>query len=215
MRAELKKAIKVFYCYAREDEELREQLEKQLSVLKRHGLIETWNDREISAGQNWNDEINKQLKAANIVLLLISPDFMDSDYCFGVELKQAMQRHRRKEVLVILIILRPIDLEAAPFSKLQFLPRDGRAVTKWDNIDEAFADIAIGIRKSIEKHNTRSSNDGLANGDIADEYVAPEDSQPPRFTRRGFIPTYTLNQEGNASIRRASRSSLHPRKPSE
>src|SRR2546421_520535 len=145
----LTNAIKIFFCYAHEDEALRNELEKQLRILQRQGLIVSWHDREIDAGEEWLSEIDMHLKTAQIILLLVSPDFMDSDYCYGVEMKRALERHEAREACVIPIILRPAHWEDAPFSKLQVLPTDARPVTSWPNSDEAFFDVTKGIRKVV------------------------------------------------------------------
>ena len=83
-----KQEIKLFYCYAREDRDLRDQFEKSLSGLKRHYHLGNWYDREILAGQAWEEIIAEQLNSANIIFLLISPDFMASDYCYGIERRE-------------------------------------------------------------------------------------------------------------------------------
>lgn len=143
--------IEVFYSYAHEDERLRNELEKQLALLKRQGVIAGWSDRAIGAGREWAGEIDKHLKSAGIILLLVSSDFLNSDYIFDVELKKAMERHQAKETVVVPVILRPCDWETAVFGKLLALPKDGKAVTTWANRDEAFTDIARGIRKVAER----------------------------------------------------------------
>ncbi len=94
-------SIEIFFCYAREDENLRKGLEKQLRALKRQGLIDLWHDREIAPGLEWESEIDKHLNTAQVILLLISPDFMDSDYCYGIEMKKAIERHDNKRAIVI------------------------------------------------------------------------------------------------------------------
>ena len=146
----------IFFCYAREDEKLRIELEKQLNILKRQGFIEFWSDREISAGTEWEREIDVHLNTAHIILLLVSPDFMVSDYCYSKEMRRAMQRHEVGEARVIPIILRPVYWRGAPFGKLQALPTDGKPVVgaRWHNLDEAFYDVAEGIRKAVENLNT-------------------------------------------------------------
>jgi NTP pyrophosphatase (non-canonical NTP hydrolase) len=138
--------IEVFYAYAHEDELLRDKLEKHLSILKRQGVITGWHDRKISPGREWEGEIDTHLKTARIILLLISPDFLASDYCWGVEVKRAMAQHEAGEARVIPIILRPVDWKGAPCGKLQALPTDAKPVTSWANCDEAFENIAKGIR---------------------------------------------------------------------
>jgi tetratricopeptide (TPR) repeat protein len=145
--------IEIFYSYAHKDEILREELEKQLSLLELQGMITGWHDRRIGAGQEWADEINTHLNTANVILLLISPDFMASKYCYGIEVKRAIERHEQGDELVIPIILRPVNWKGAPFGKLQALPTDAIAVTssKWQDLDEAFFNVAEGIRVAIEK----------------------------------------------------------------
>jgi hypothetical protein len=147
--AQEKMAIEVFYSYAHEDEELREELDKHLTMLKRQGVITGWHDREISVGTEWAGKIDEHLNSARVILLLISADFLASDYCYDVELKRAMERHKVGEARVIPVILRSVDWQGAPFGKLQALPKDAKPVTSWDNRDEAFTDIAQGIRNIV------------------------------------------------------------------
>lgn len=144
-------SITVFFSYAHEDESLRDKLANHLSILKRLGKIEAWHDRQILPSTEWDRQINTHLETANIILLLISDDFLASDYCWDVEVNRAMVRHEAKEACVIPIILRPCDWQGAPFGKLQGLPKDMRPVTTWDNIDSAFTDIAKGIRRLAEE----------------------------------------------------------------
>ncbi len=144
-------AIEVFYSYSHRDEELRDQLENHLVTLKRDGVIQGWHDRRISAGQEWDGEIDAHLKSADIVLLLTSSDFLASDYCYDVEVASAIKRHEAREARVIPVILRPCDWTTTPFGKLRALPKDATPVTKWDNQDEAFLDIAKGIRRVAEE----------------------------------------------------------------
>src|SRR5712692_8708249 len=128
--------VEVFYAYAHEDEALRDTLEKHLSVLHRQGLISHWSDRHILPGTNWAQAIDEQVEQASIILLLISPDFLASDYCYDVEMRRALERHDRGEACVIPIILRPCDWRTSPFARLQCLPHNGKAVTTWQNPDE-------------------------------------------------------------------------------
>lgn len=119
-------AIEIFLSYAYKDENLREELEKQLSLLKWQGFITAWHDSMIVGGQEWADEINAHLNTAQIILLLVSPDFMVSNYCYGVEMKRAMEHHEDGEACVIPVILRHVYWQEAPFSKLQALPKNGK-----------------------------------------------------------------------------------------
>jgi len=142
-------AIKIFFSYAHEDELLRNELAKQLSLLKRTGQIEDWHDRRIIAGADWSSAINEHLDTADIILVLVSPDFFHSDYCYSIELRRALERHEAGEARVIPVILRAVVWEDAPFSNLQALPTDARPVTSWPNRDEAFKDIVQGISAAV------------------------------------------------------------------
>ncbi len=122
--------IEIFFSYSHKDETLREKLEKQLSLLKWQGLITGWHDRKIVAGQEWAGEVDTHLNTAQIILLLVSPDSMASDYCYGIEMKRAMERHEAGEARVIPIILRPTDWKSASFGQLKALPKDGKEVVQ-------------------------------------------------------------------------------------
>src|SRR5713101_6405857 len=99
-------SVKIFFCYAHKDEALLNQLKVHLIPLQRQGLIDIWHDRDISAGTEWEQEISQHLNAAQIILLLVSPDFMASAYCYGIEMQRALERHELGEARVIPIILR-------------------------------------------------------------------------------------------------------------
>ena len=152
-----KRTIEVFYSYAHKDEKLRNKLETQLSLLKQQGHITNWHDRKISAGQEWANEIDERLNTADIILLLISPDFLASEYCYGIEMEHALERHERGEARVIPVILRKVYWQGASFGKLQALPTDARPVmsSSWHNQDEAFFNVAEGIRKVVEEIKNR------------------------------------------------------------
>ena len=144
-------AIELFYSYAHEDEALRNQLNTHLALLQQQGLIRPWHDRKISASSSWGQEIDAHLQSARILLLLVSPDFIASDYCYGIEMQEALKRHIAGEARVIPVILRRCDWESAPFGKIQALPRDGKAVRAWSDRDAAFTDVAKGIRRVVEE----------------------------------------------------------------
>jgi len=145
------KNITLFLSYAHEDEHLLKELEKHLSSLKRQGLISHWHDRDIQAGQEWAHEIDRHLNAAQIIFLLVSPDFMDSDYCYSVEMERAMERHEAGDASVVPIILRPTYWVDAPFGKLQALPKSHKPITSWESRDEAFFEIVTDIRGMLKE----------------------------------------------------------------
>ncbi len=144
-------AIDVFISYSHADKKHRVALLKQLSAPKRQGLVTTWSDRDIAAGAEWETELLRKLDSAPVILLLVSPDFVDSDYCWDVEMGRALARHHRGEARVIPIILRPCTWQDLPFGKLQALPQDGKPVTEWRNRDKAWLDVAQGIGKAVQE----------------------------------------------------------------
>lgn len=136
----------VFFSYSHKDETLRNHLETHLAMLKRQGVISAWHDRRLVTGDTVDQGINQELERADIILLLVSADFLASDYCYGIEMARALERHALDEARVIPIILRPCDWHQAPFGKLLASPTDGRPVTKWPDPDDAFLDITKATR---------------------------------------------------------------------
>ncbi len=150
--------VSIFFSYAHRDKWLRDRLEDHLSNLKYRGLITTWYDREISAGQEWAQQIDIYLNKAQIILLLISAHFMASEYCYSIEMKRALERHERREADVIPILLRPVLFTDAPFAKLQMLPTNGKPVIRWRDRDSAFVDIAYGIERIAQKYSLSATS---------------------------------------------------------
>jgi hypothetical protein len=126
-------------------------------------LITTWHDRKIGAGTEWENEISTYLNMAQIILLLVSPSFLASEYCNGNEVKRALERHENGTARVIPIILRPLYWAGTPFSKLQALPTGAKPITKWHNVDDAFADVVQGIHKAVEELRSKNSNVHILN----------------------------------------------------
>lgn len=151
-------SLELFYSYSHKDEELRDQLEEHLAMLKREGVIANWHDRRISGGREWEGQIDKHLNSADIILLLTSSAFLASDYCYDVEVKRAMERHQQEVARVIPVILRACDWRNAPFGKLQAFPKDGKPVKQWPDPDVAFLDIANGIRRAAEEMRTTKTD---------------------------------------------------------
>lgn len=143
--------LSAFFSYSHEDEQLRNQLEQQLSILKRQGIIATWHDRRITAGEEIDHTISSNLEAADIILLLVSPAFLASEYCYDREMLRAMERHESREAVVIPIILRPCEWHHTPFGKLLATPTDGKPVTQWPDRDTAFLEVTKAIRGAAEK----------------------------------------------------------------
>jgi len=150
-----KDKVYLFYVYSHADERFRKRLEQHLSLLRREGVIEDWHDRKILPGAEIDKEIDENLKKSQIILLLVSANFMDSDYAYDIEVKAALKKHESGEAIVIPVILDYVDWHDAPFGKLNALPRDGIPITsrKWKNQNEAFAEVARGIRTNVKNLN--------------------------------------------------------------
>lgn len=140
-------SVTLFISYAHRDEELKTQLDKHLTPLKLQKVIDKWSDRQIEGGQDWAHQIDSNLKSADIILLLVSPDFVSSEYCAGIELREAMTRYHRGDAVVVPVILEPCDWKWLDFGKLQATPKDGKAITDWANINSAFLDVTNTIRQ--------------------------------------------------------------------
>jgi hypothetical protein len=157
--------MKVFISYAHEDKPLRDDLDDHLANLKQQGIIETWHDGEIIAGQAWEPAILEQLETADVILLLISAKFLASEYINGVEMKRAMQRHEAGATRVIPELLKPVFFKNASFANLEALPKDRRsqlkAITKWSNRDEAYARVAEGIHRALSYLKPEPPTDSL------------------------------------------------------
>lgn len=142
--------IEIFCSYAHEDEEWRQKLEIHLSLLRRQGLVSFWHDRLIPPGTNWAQAIDTHLETASVILLLVSAYFFASDYCYGVEMKRALEREAAGEARIVPILVRPVDWKDAPFAHLQVLPTDTKPLTSWKDENVALTNIVAGIRRVIE-----------------------------------------------------------------
>ncbi len=147
--------LDVFISYAPADAPLREDLAKHAAILERQSLVRTWYDGKIVAGQDWAATITARLEAAQVILLLVSSDFIASSFCYGFEMKRALERDARGEAVVIPILLRPCDLEGAPFMRLGALPSDRKPVMNWSAPDDAWTDVVQGIRHAVERYRAR------------------------------------------------------------
>lgn len=179
--------INLFYSFAEEDTNLQKELEKHLKLLNRQGIISGWHFRMISAGKEFKGEIDNHIRLAKIILLLISSDFLNSDYCYDIEMKKAMEMHDTGIARIIPVILRPVDWQSSSFGKLEALPIHGKPVTKWKNQDEAFLNIVEGIKNVIHELNQANNpNENLTTTTIKKPLVmGPSSSTNTYCTRCG------------------------------
>ncbi len=176
--------VEIFISYAHEDRDLCDQLCKQLSPLKRQERVRIWTDELISAGAEWSDEILAALDRAQLVLLLVSADFLASDFCYMEEMTRALERHRAGTARVVPVILRPCEWHSTPLGELKALPRDGKPVQEWPNPDAAFSDVVKGlgpVLKELSSVPDPEIDSGTAT-------AAAEDPRPPGTAVRRTSP---------------------------
>jgi TIR domain len=170
------KPVPLFFCYAPEDEALRQELEKHLTLLQRGGYITSWSGRSIGVGEDWRAEIERRMAEARVILLLVSVDFVASDYLYEVELERALDRRAsaREEVLVLGVLLRPTDWKHGKLTTVEMLPLQGReplAVTSWSSHDAAFERVAQDLRPRLYSVTGRLSGHGIS--------INPSEAHPP------------------------------------
>ena len=141
--------LRVFVSCARRDSAFLQQLLTHLTILQRQGLITMWHDRSILPGEPWSQQIDLYLAEADVILLLVSADFLASDYVYQRELPRALARHAAGECQVIPILIRPVDWSATLLARLQALPSNGQAVTAWTNQDAAWVDVVQGLQRML------------------------------------------------------------------
>ena len=143
--------VEIFFSYAREDEHIMNDVRRQFVIYERKGWIIKWYDRQIFPGQNWNNQIDEHLHKAQIILLFISPYFIESDYCYNLEMVTALDRHSTGKAVTIPIILHPCPWKESPLKYLQALPTDGKAVALWSNREEVCLSVAEAVMDEVKK----------------------------------------------------------------
>src|SRR3954462_15012841 len=141
--------VKAFISYSHADVHFKDELEKHLATLRRNGEIESWTDTMISPSEVWNESISKSLNTADLIICLISADFINSDYCYDIEMKDALTRHNSGKAQIIPIIIRSCDWSDTPFSTIQVLPTLGKPIHEWPDQDQAYMNVVDGLKKSI------------------------------------------------------------------
>ncbi|RZP20266.1 MAG: toll/interleukin-1 receptor domain-containing protein [Erythrobacter sp.] len=142
--------MRAFISYSHRDAEALDRLHTHLKPLVREGQIETWFDRDILAGDELDADITEQLETCELVLLIVSPDFLASDYCVEREMQRALQRHDASEARVVPIIIEPCDWTSSPLRKLKAVPKDGKPVSEWTNENNAYLDVVQELRRILE-----------------------------------------------------------------
>jgi hypothetical protein len=191
--------LKIFISYSHRDEGLHDELAKQLKPLEYEGLIDPWHDRKILPGDEFEQQISQEIESADIILLLVSPDFVSSAYCWQKEMTRAMARHEAGEARVIPVILRHADWYSSPFGKLLALPKDGLPVTKWSDRDEAFLSVAQGIRKIANQVTVQERNE-VAQPDEAHRSPVKAAMEPGSLSEGFVAGTIQLADKGAVPV---------------
>lgn len=144
---------KLFFSYSHRDEDLRDELQIHLTALQRQGVLDTWHDRRIEAGDDFAKTISEHLDSADIILLLISPYFISSNYCFEIEMQHAIAKHEQKQAVVIPVIAHPCDWHNLPFGHLLATPKDGKPISKFPNIHDGFLEVTLAVKSVASKNN--------------------------------------------------------------
>ncbi len=190
--------IRVFLSYSHVDENYRNELQKHLMSLQHQGIVESWYDRRIVAGEQWANCIDDELRRADMILLLVSSDFIASRYCYELEMTEALARHESREAVVMPVILRPCHWEGLPFGKLQAATRDGKPAEKYPSLDDAFLEITKSIEtvakrlatQSIGTIATPSTTLGFL-GNIGTTQSAHRESSLPRSSNLAITKTFS------------------------
>jgi len=182
--------MKIFISYSHKDDNYKVELLKQLSNLQRDGIIDGWHDRKILPGEKWDDSIKKALYECEVVLFLISADFMASDYINNTEIKISLERYIKREIQIVPIILRPCLWNETEFGQFQALPKDAKPLSTWKNIDEGLLDITKAIINII------NTNDKIKK----EEKQIPKEEVKKKSKEKNVIDNSDIETKGNIRI---------------
>lgn len=174
----------VFYSYAPEDESLQQKLENHLAILQRQKVIHSWQKRQIIPGDDWTATVDRYLKKVDVILLLVSPDYIASDYCYGIEMQRALELHEAHQAHVIPILLRPVEWKGTPFAHLHPLPRNAKPITLWRNRDQALANITSELRDVLQQFSEKTHQ---LQATIEQHLLATQDMTIPREKKPVFF----------------------------
>lgn len=174
--------MKAFISYSHRDSEALGRLHVHLAPLRREGRLEAWFDREILAGDELDDEIKEQLESCELFLLLVSPDFLNSDYCVDTEMTRALERHDAGDARVVPIIVEPCDWTSSRLRALKALPKDGKPVSDWTNPNTAYLNVVQELRRILERDPTAQASSEVADAP-AEQGVSPTPARRYRAKR--------------------------------
>ena len=138
-----------FISYAHADEKHLERLHKHLAMLRRDGRLQAWSDHAIIPGDHVGQTISAALDQSSLFIALVSPDYLNSNYCYEKEFQRALQLQAEGRLRVAAVILEPCDWLNSPFSEILVLPKDGKPVSEWTNENTAYLNAVEGIRRAL------------------------------------------------------------------
>lgn len=142
--------LKLFISYSHKDESFKDELKDELIVLERTGKIDIWDDRKLIVGSDFDKEILHQLEVADVVCLLVSRNFIRSEYIWSKEMKKAIQRHEEGTAKIApIIISRVPNFNILPFANITALPTDAKPITTWEDPNAAWENVGYGITALI------------------------------------------------------------------
>lgn len=176
--------VRIFISYSHADENYRHELGKHLQSLKHQKIVEIWHDRRIVSGEEWSKSIDKELSQSDIILLLISSDFISSNYCYDIEMNLAISRHESGDSVVIPVILRPCDWTDLPFGRFQAATKDGKPVIKYPSLDDAFLEITQNIKAMAKKLSKEGKGSNRNNSELTNSDSNKASQYAPKITLR-------------------------------
>lgn len=176
--------MKVFLSYSHRDMDALERLNVHLAVLRKERHIDFWYDHEILAGSDIDWEISEKLESSDLILLLVGPDFLASDYCTNTEMSRALERHGSRDARVVPIILEPCDWKKSPLGRLKALPKDARPISTWNNKNDAFTDVVQELRRILNTEKSCfTSHEASTRVAEFEEFLTPQNKTDYRVKR--------------------------------
>lgn len=166
--------MKAFISYSHADQVHLTNLEKHLAQVKRDDLLDSWTDHAIKAGGNLNTEISEALNNSDIFIALVSPDYINSGYCYEKEFKYAQELQQQGKLKIVAVIVEPCDWLSTPFSDLKALPKDGKAISTWNNLNTALLDVVTNLRLLLNKEENEFLKP-TGNNKVAEKYKPQRD----------------------------------------
>ena len=215
--------INIFIAYARKDTPFLQQLRVYLRPISRNKNIRIWYDGEIVPGTKWEENIKKHLYEADIILLLMSADALNSDFFYDIEMKRALEQHQSGKSIVIPVILSHClwDEPELQLIGLQALPQDGKAIKDWVHESKAYDNIARGVRRSIElvlakrKEKVRSKKNKLKKEKQieASKQAHSEQSVEEKAKKQVVNSLATLEEKSKTALNKSSNQAKNQKSP--